>query len=76
MLNDHAYIVDEDLEKRFEYHAPSGIQIETYEMIRRHAKVYAYFIKEHTPPSREQSLALTHLETCMMFANAAIARNT
>jgi hypothetical protein len=28
-----------------------------------------------TPVSREQSLALTHLEEVVMFANAAIARN-
>ena len=32
-------------------------------------------IVKHTPPSREQSLALTALEECVMWANAAIARN-
>jgi hypothetical protein len=29
---------------------------------------------EHTPESREQSLALTNLEQAVMWANAAIAR--
>jgi len=32
-------------------------------------------IIQNTPPSREQSLAITHLEEAIFYANAAIARN-
>lgn len=35
----------------------------------------AKLINDKTPASREQSLALTHLEDAVMWANAAIARN-
>ena len=63
------------LDKDFTYHAPHGDQAERYGDIRRHAKWLARIIMETTPPSREQSLALTHLEEAVMFANAAIARN-
>jgi hypothetical protein len=68
--------VDLDLEKRFTYHAPKGSsQVDRYAQIRNKAKTYAYEIKRMTPSSREQSLALTHLEEAVFWANAAIARN-
>lgn len=67
---------DSDLENRFTYHAPKdAIQVEKYARIRDIAKNYAYTIKEMTPASREQSLALTHLEECVFWANAAMARH-
>jgi hypothetical protein len=64
-----------DLQNRFSYHAPKGDQAERYEHIRAEALRYARLINENTPASREQSLALTHLEDAVMWANAAIARN-
>lgn len=70
------YHIDPDLEKRFTYHAPKDSeQINRFALIRKGAKDYAYDLKEMTPPSREQSLALTHLEEAVFWANAAIARN-
>jgi hypothetical protein len=66
---------DKDLEKRFTYHAPKGNQPARYNFLRDAAKSLAYVIKTATPPSREQSLALTHLEQAVMWANAGIARN-
>lgn len=65
----------ERIEKTFTYHPPSGDQPQRYERLRAGAKQLALLIDELTPPSREQSLALTHLETAVMFANASIARN-
>ncbi len=65
----------EEIEKRFSYHAPKGDQLERYEVLRSAAKQYAHLIARLTPPSREQSLALTHLEEAVMMANASIARN-
>lgn len=64
-----------DLNKRFRYHAPKGDQPERYNDLRAQARDLAVAIVASTPVSREQSLALTHLETAIMFANAAIARN-
>ncbi len=63
------------IEQDFTYHPPKNDQVERYRQLRDAAKVYGLLIAELTPLSREQSLALTHLETACMFANAAIARN-
>ena len=73
------YPVTPEIEKRldntFKYHKPQDDQQERYVAIRETAKVLAHRIVTDTPPSREQSLALTKLEEAVMFANAAIARN-
>lgn len=66
---------DEVLENNFTYHAPKPGQQERYVAIREKAKELAYLIKNTTPKSREQSVALTELETSVFWANAAIARN-
>lgn len=63
------------IENNFSHHPPKGDQLERYDDIRNAAKELAYIITELTPVSREQSLALTQLETAMFWANAAIARN-
>ena len=63
------------IERNFTYHAPKPGQVEKYAAIRARAKELALLISEVTPASREQSVALTHLETAVMWANAAIARN-
>jgi hypothetical protein len=60
---------------RFQYHHPRNDQNGRYEDLRLGALKLAIQISENTPVSREQSLALTKLEECIMFANAAIARN-
>ncbi len=64
-----------DIENTFTYHAPSGDQPRRYGLIRQVAKEMAETIQMNTPASREQSIALTHLQTAVMFANAAIAIN-
>jgi hypothetical protein len=68
-------IPDQDLDNRFTYHAPKNDQALRYEMIRDRARQFAEFINEKCPDSREKSLAVTHLEDAVMWANAAIARN-
>jgi len=65
----------EELDNRFTYHAPKGDQPARYEALRALAKEFAAFIVVNTPASREQSVALTNLETAVFWANAAIARN-
>lgn len=67
--------VVEQIEKAFRYHPPMPGQGRRYEQIREEAKELAVTIATLTPPSREQSIALTKLEEVVAFANAAIARN-
>lgn len=75
------YTPDEKMVKRLEndftYHAPKSDleQAGRYEKIRNHAHDLAKCVVTLTPPSREQSLALTALEEVVFWANAAIARN-
>lgn len=64
----------EEINKRFRYHAPKGDQPDRYDRIRSHARIMACLISEVVPESREQALALTHLEQACMWANAGIAR--
>ena len=64
-----------DIENNFTYHAPNEDQIERYNILRFDAKELAEQIRDLCPDSRERSLAFTKLEECVMWANAAIARN-
>jgi hypothetical protein len=64
-----------DLDNRFTYHAPKDGQALKYEDIRARAKELAGNINVQCPESREKSLAITHLEEAVFWANAAIARN-
>lgn len=63
------------IENNFTYHSQKEGQPEKYEEIRAQAKAFAEKLTTLCPPSRELSLALTHLEDTVMWANAAIARN-
>lgn len=63
------------IENNFKYHTPKEGQPEKYSTIREKAKELAYLIDEMCPNSREKSIAMTELETAVMWANAAIARN-
>ncbi len=65
----------DQINNSFSYHAPKEDQKDRYVAIRDKAKELAFLIVNETPMSREQSLALTHLEISVMQANAAIARN-
>jgi hypothetical protein len=66
----------DDLENRFSYHSPKEGQAERYTAIRAKAKELAYLIRLETPSNtHEQATALTKLDECVMWANAAIARN-
>jgi hypothetical protein len=65
-----------EIEHNFTYHSPKPEQQPKYEQLRDEAKKLALLIHDLTPEGREQSLAITHLENCVMCANAAIARHT
>ena len=67
-------IPSEDIDRRFTYHAPDRIKVSRHEQIRDACKEMAYELNSQLPDGREKSLAITHLEEVMMWANAAIAR--
>lgn len=67
---------DTDLENIFLHHAPvRQSQIAFYQAYRIKVLELAKFLRDHTPPSREQSLALTNLEQVNFYGVAACARN-
>lgn len=63
------------IENTFSYHKPFGTQADRYFAIRENAKKLAYALGAMCPPSREKSLAFTHLQEAVMWANASIAIN-
>jgi hypothetical protein len=67
--------IQDDLQKRFTYHAPKGNQQMRYEHIRKYGFEMAVMLINNCPDSRERSLSLTRIEEAVMWANAAIARN-
>jgi len=64
----------EEIDIRFSYHAPKLGQALSYENIRSMAKDFALELDKLCPDSREKSMAFTHLDECVMNANASIAR--
>jgi len=65
------------INNNFTYHAPLAEldQVQRYEKMRDMFRAFALYLTENCPDSRELSVAMTHLETSLMWANAAIARN-
>jgi len=67
-------ITKDELDTRFTYHPPKGDQPERYAKMGDKVRELADLIVEICPESREQALALTHLEEVRMWGNASIAR--
>lgn len=67
----------EDLENRFAFHPAKTLTTQNaHGSVRNQCLVLAKYINETVPEGREKSLAITHLEEAMMWANAGIARAT
>ena len=64
-----------DLENRFTYHAPTPEKVRQHERVRSYLRQMAEEFNDTLPEGREKSLAITHLEEAVFWANAAIARN-
>lgn len=64
-----------NIENNFTYHKLDMNQVGRCESIREHAKEFAFLLEKTCPESRERSLAMTKLEECVMWANAAISRH-
>lgn len=67
--------LSDQIERAFTYHPPKGDQSRRYERIRTAAKDLAHLLNHSCPHSRERALAMTHLESAVLWANAAISRN-
>ncbi len=74
MFGGEAAKLAREIETRFTHHPPSGDQLPRYTLLRLAAKGLARLIVRYAPPGRERELALTALDTVVMWANAAIAR--
>lgn len=55
------------------YRAPNETTIPKYKAIQEKVKELGDLIMAECPDSREKSIALTDLQSCRMFANAAVA---
>lgn len=65
-----------ELGNRFEYHPPKDERtVSAHEYVRNRCLGLADELNETLPEGREKSLAITHLEETMMWANASIARS-
>lgn len=66
-----------DLETRFTFHPVTDeLQVERYKKVRSVAGAFAGLLNAICPDGRELSLAITHLEEVVMWANAGIARKS
>lgn len=65
----------EDVKNRFKFHPSTEVTGPQHDAVRADLGRLALKVAKNLPISREQSLALTHLEEAMFWANAAIARN-
>lgn len=64
-----------DIDSRFKYYRATDETAPKFERVRDLTAELAHALNNLAPDSREKSLALTHLEEVMFWANAAIARN-
>lgn len=67
---------NDNIRKRFRFIPKANdSQIDRYSNIREEAELFALYLAERCPESREFSLALTALEESVMWAINSIARN-
>lgn len=66
---------EDEVARRFDYHAPSGMKPVLHENVRGSCKRLAHIINALCPESPEKDRAFERLEEVMMWANASIARS-
>lgn len=64
----------EDIDARFCWHTPSDEGKQAIAAMRENFRHMCSMLSAHVPNGREKALALTKLEECMFWTNAAIAR--
>lgn len=73
-MNDN-HDLHERVENDLTNHPINNKAVHDIEALREEAKSFAHTVVDICPTSREASLALTHIETGLMYAVAAVARN-
>lgn len=69
-------LTDQELEKRFTYHAPTDPRVRAaHDDVRALFKAVAETLNERLPVGREAALAFTSLEDTAQWCHAAIARD-
>lgn len=63
-----------DLQTRFNFHPATKETGPKHDKVRSLCRQLAVELNELLPEGRDQSVAITKLEECMYWANAAIAR--
>lgn len=75
-IEDAAHKMHQRVEHDLSLHSPrSDAVAESLDRLRSAAKTFAHEVIESTPACREQSLALTSIETALQQASAARVRN-
>lgn len=64
----------DEITGRFSYHLADAEGVAKMDEMRQKIKDLAFHIEAICPNGREKATALTHLQTVMMFANAAIVQ--
>lgn len=63
------------MDRRFNFHAaPDDEKRDAHTSVRRGCRKLGDFLNEKLEDGREKSLAITHLEEVMFWANASLAR--
>jgi hypothetical protein len=69
-------LTEQELEKRFTYHAPTDPRVrDAHDEVRALFMAAAMTLNEQPPAGREASLAFTSLEDAAQWCHAAIARD-
>lgn len=69
-------MTEEELTRRFKYHAPTKDTQDKHQQIREAVILFARILDASLPgESREKSLAFTQLEESQFWAHAHLARN-
>lgn len=66
-------ITDEMLDNWFTHHPPKDEDIVAYKTIRDAGKTFAKIVRDHTPESADQTVAIRKIREAVMNANAARA---
>lgn len=67
-------IDESEIARRFAFHQPESWQIQVMNELRAKCHELASLVAARVPPGREQALAITHIESAMMIANAGVSR--
>lgn len=66
----------QEIQDRMAYHPATQETAQKFDALRKNAIDFAYSAVALTPPGREQSLMMTHIEDALMWGSKAIARTT